>query len=168
MKRLVALLMVVCLTGTAAGAKIILGGGRTVIRVAPTTPVAKPAVSPKPVRIELKPGQCLVELREGLRIVGTPDELAVLPVTTSFGAVEIPLATIKQIRSGKQPGRVKIEFSNGDRLTCDLRVGRMTLKSDYGTFTVPAADIARVAFGKSVTVSPDDVDVASVATRPSS
>ena len=162
MKKLTVLALMSLIAVSASGAEVM---ALKRLMIAPARPPVAPQPAPpapKPERIPLKPGECLLQLADGVRIVGAPDGLATLPVLTDFGPVQIPLDKIKQIVASGASGSVKIQLFNGDRLTCKLRLEQFTLKSTYGALKVPVAEVTRLAFGdgSSVTVEPLDEKVA--------
>jgi len=88
-------------------------------------------------------GEYGLELANGMRMVGRPAKDWTARITTTFGAVVIPLAQIAHIAPAGN-GQFSAYLKNGDRVTGSLVSNTMTFETKFGPLSIAAADIARL------------------------
>jgi hypothetical protein len=115
----------------------------------PTTKAADAPASVPPTRAPnfAADERYAIELRDGTRIIGTPQGHETLPLDATFGRTGVPLSLIAAAAFDAAKKQVRITFRNGDTLTGTPRIDRLKLKTEYGDMMVPIESIVRMASG---------------------
>jgi len=77
-------------------------------------------------------------------------KIAAIPVTASFGKVDVPLDKIAKIAFNRKDNTISIRFSNGDQLQGTAATESIAIKTSFGDYTIAltnAVEIACVAGG---------------------
>lgn len=89
--------------------------------------------------------EVFVKVTQNREISGTPIDLTELKVTTSFGAVDIPLAKIDGIKMHADGNDASvIAFKNGDLVTGTIELETVKLKTDWGTAHINTSQIEQI------------------------
>lgn len=88
--------------------------------------------------------QLAVELRDGSRVAGEPN-LVSLAFRTPFAKTDIPLKLVNTIEFPNDGETVKVTCTNGDALHGTLTVSAITLKTSFGTISVPLKNVVRIS-----------------------
>ncbi len=107
----------------------------------PTTPPAPPASPAAPAATTIA---ITIELTDGSRIIGSPVQIAALPLRLSFAQLDIPLPLIASAQFTADRKSFSVKFTNNDTLTGTPELDRIKLKTTYGEADVPLSRIARI------------------------
>lgn len=83
-----------------------------------------------------------VELQEGSRIIGTPDVFTI-PVQSSFGKINIPLAQMTTLTVDKQ-NSVQVSMNNLDRISGIHAIRKLKLKTVFGDITIDPSLLRKI------------------------
>lgn len=86
-----------------------------------------------------------IELKDGSRIVGKPG-LESLEIISSFGAIEVDLARVKELGCTAVEGKAKLLFGDGDRVTGTLPAKPFPIESCLGRLQIPWAEVDVMRF----------------------
>jgi len=92
-------------------------------------------------------GRVSVRLRDGSCLVGELLDLEELAMETAFGQVTIPRKLVAHIQLAGPPKAATLCFGNGDRLTGQLTLGTVRLKTSFGEVSIETEQILSVACG---------------------
>ena len=90
-----------------------------------------------------------IQLTDNSRIIGSPIELAALPVKLEFTQLDIPLHLLAEAQFTANRAGFAVKFRNNDTLTGNLQLEQIKLKTSYGQATIPVARIAKITFAVS-------------------
>lgn len=94
--------------------------------------------------------EVFVKVTQNREISGTPIDLTELKVTTSFGAVDIPMAKIDGIKMHADGNDSSvIAFKNGDLVTGTVELETVKLKTDWGTAHINTSQIEQITSDQS-------------------
>lgn len=108
------------------------------------SPAAPPAVVARGVAPDAE-GRVSVRLRDGSCLVGELLGMEELAMETAFGQVTIPRKLVAHIQLAGPPKTATVQFGNGDRLTGELTLGSVRLKTSFGEVAIETAEVLSVA-----------------------
>ena len=112
------------------------------------SPGAPPAaVLPAPTVAPDAEGRVSVHLRDGSCLVGELLGMEELAMETAFGKVTIPRKLVARVQFAGPPKAATVQFGNGDRLTGELTLAAVRLKTSFGEVSIEMEEVLSVACG---------------------
>lgn len=131
--------------------------GKPAVAVAkPATATAAPKASTaKPVKT-VRALSVTVEIVDGTKLRGTLMEASELPMQTSFGQANIPLAEVAGIRLASQDNATTtVVMHNGDSITGATDLSNLLVETEWGKADITGSSISSILFAQGLQWSAD-------------
>lgn len=131
--------------------------GKPAVAVAkPATAVAAPKAAPAKATKAVRALSVTVEIVGGTSIRGTLVDSSELPMRTSFGQANIPLAEVAGIKLASQDNATTtVVMHNGDSITGATNLPSLVVETEWGKADITGSSISSILFAQGLTWTSD-------------